>query len=43
MAKKRTNNTMAKNEQITQWPKKNKQHNGQKRTYNTMAKKEQTT
>jgi hypothetical protein len=43
--KRRTNNTMAKREEQTQWPKeKNKQHNDQKRRNNTMAKRgEQTT
>ena len=47
MAKRRkTDNTMSKREgQTTQWPKEDRQHNGQKRrTDNTMAKIEgQTT
>jgi hypothetical protein len=45
MAKRRTDNTMAKREgQTTQWPKeKDRQHNGQKRrTDNTMAKRKRT-
>jgi hypothetical protein len=33
---------MAKEKQTIQWPKKNRQYNGQRKTDNTMAKERQT-